>query len=299
MWCFQNVRLINLRHLLTMVEQLIRLIVHSWSILRPPRSSKFLDRSLSPAIRPPSWCSTSFLFSSNHVKFYVIKTQHSSWYLDSQTLGSRFWFVLSRPFYPKRGLSHCLSIPAAKTVDSEMLMLSPKIWAYSSNTSRMPSKEEGVPLVNTMMSSAKLRWVSLRDVKSGWYPIHLFVTAELSILERTLLTMTNRYGDKEKPCLISLELEKNPSNSPLTETEKADVSTQRMIQVMNRSGYPMVWRTTSMKLHWVVSKALEISSFTAERDEMPCDTPDRRWPEMTRSMFSKADPRFSEFFRSP
>lgn len=29
-----------------MVEQLIRLIVHSRSLLRPPRSSKFLDRSI-------------------------------------------------------------------------------------------------------------------------------------------------------------------------------------------------------------------------------------------------------------
>ena len=101
MRCFQNVRLINLRHLLTMVEQLIRLIVHSRSILRPPRSSKFPDRSLPPAIRPPSWCSTSLLFSSNHVKFYVIKTQHSFWYLDSQTFGSRFWLLLSRPSYPE------------------------------------------------------------------------------------------------------------------------------------------------------------------------------------------------------
>ncbi|KAF3498779.1 hypothetical protein DY000_02052864 [Brassica cretica] len=33
MFCFQNIRLINLRHLLTMVEPLIRLIVHSRSLL--------------------------------------------------------------------------------------------------------------------------------------------------------------------------------------------------------------------------------------------------------------------------
>ncbi|KAF2618686.1 hypothetical protein F2Q68_00039230 [Brassica cretica] len=33
MVCFQNIRLINLRHLLTMVEPLIRLIVHSRSLL--------------------------------------------------------------------------------------------------------------------------------------------------------------------------------------------------------------------------------------------------------------------------
>ena len=53
MFIFQNICLINLRHLLTMVEQLIRLIVHSRSILRPPRTSKLLDRSLSPKTRPP------------------------------------------------------------------------------------------------------------------------------------------------------------------------------------------------------------------------------------------------------
>ncbi|KAG5401143.1 hypothetical protein IGI04_015750 [Brassica rapa subsp. trilocularis] len=54
MLCFQNVRLINLRHLITMVEQLIRLIVPSRSILRPRHSSNFADRSLPSAVRPPS-----------------------------------------------------------------------------------------------------------------------------------------------------------------------------------------------------------------------------------------------------
>ena len=97
--CFQNICLINLRHCLTMAEQLIRLMVYSRWLLRPPRSSTFLDRSLSPAIRPQSWCSTKILVSSNHVKFHVIKSQHSSKYVDSQKLGSGFLLLLSRPFY--------------------------------------------------------------------------------------------------------------------------------------------------------------------------------------------------------
>ena len=75
MWCFQNLRLINLRHLLTIVEELIRVIVNSRSILRPPRSSKFPDRSLSPAIRPPSWCSTNLLsrpFLSRRAGYHIL-----------------------------------------------------------------------------------------------------------------------------------------------------------------------------------------------------------------------------------
>ena len=75
MWWFQNVRLINLRHLLTMVEQLIRLIVHSRSILRPPRSSKFPNRSLPPAIRPPSWCLANLLsrpFLSRRAGYHIL-----------------------------------------------------------------------------------------------------------------------------------------------------------------------------------------------------------------------------------
>ena len=44
MLCFENVHPINLRHLLTMVEQLIRLIVNSRTLLRPLRTSKLLDR---------------------------------------------------------------------------------------------------------------------------------------------------------------------------------------------------------------------------------------------------------------
>jgi len=111
MLCFQNVHLINLRHLITMVEQLIRLIVPSQTILRPPRSSKFADRSLPPAVRPLSWCSTSLLFSSNHVKFYVIKTQHSSWYLDSQMLGSRFILYYYYFFLSRRAGYHILPPP--------------------------------------------------------------------------------------------------------------------------------------------------------------------------------------------
>ena len=79
-WCFQNVLLINLSHCLTMVEQFIRLMVHSWSILWPSCTLKLLAWSLSPAIQPLSWCSTNLLFFLNHVKFYVIKTQHSSRY---------------------------------------------------------------------------------------------------------------------------------------------------------------------------------------------------------------------------
>ena len=92
MWCFQNVRLINLRHLLTMVEQLIRLIVHSRSILRPPRSSKFSDRSLSPAIRPPSWCSANLLsrpFLSRRVGYHSLPTSIVS-DCDTRFLG-HFW----------------------------------------------------------------------------------------------------------------------------------------------------------------------------------------------------------------
>ncbi|WZY97998.1 hypothetical protein YC2023_070327 [Brassica napus] len=54
MLCFQNIRLINLRHLLTMIEQLIQLIVHSRSILRLPRFSKFSVRFLPLTIRPSS-----------------------------------------------------------------------------------------------------------------------------------------------------------------------------------------------------------------------------------------------------
>ena len=97
---FQNVCLINLRHSLTMVVQLIRLKAHPRSILRPPRTLELHDRSLSLAIWPPSRCSTNLLFSSNHVKFYVIKTQHSSKYVESQKLGYIFWLCRSRPFYP-------------------------------------------------------------------------------------------------------------------------------------------------------------------------------------------------------
>ncbi|KAF2584649.1 hypothetical protein F2Q70_00036736 [Brassica cretica] len=41
-----------------MVEQLIQLIFHSRSILRPPRTSKLFDRSISPKTRPPQRYST-------------------------------------------------------------------------------------------------------------------------------------------------------------------------------------------------------------------------------------------------
>ncbi|KAF2533485.1 hypothetical protein F2Q70_00029323 [Brassica cretica] len=37
-----------------MVEQIIRLKAHPRSILRPPRTLELHDRSLSPAIRPPT-----------------------------------------------------------------------------------------------------------------------------------------------------------------------------------------------------------------------------------------------------
>ena len=100
-WCFQNILLINLSHCLTMVQQLIRVMVHSRSILRPPRTSKLLDRSLSPAIWPPSRCSTNLLISSNHVEFYMIKIQYSSSYFHSQKLDSKFWLYRSRPFCPE------------------------------------------------------------------------------------------------------------------------------------------------------------------------------------------------------
>ncbi|KAF2580842.1 hypothetical protein F2Q70_00011416 [Brassica cretica] len=63
MLCFQNVLLINLRHILTMVEQLIRLIVHSRSLLRTPRTLKLLDQSLSSATRPPQRYSTILFFN--------------------------------------------------------------------------------------------------------------------------------------------------------------------------------------------------------------------------------------------
>ena len=98
--CSQTVLLINLSHFLTMVECHVRLMLHPRSILRLPRTSKLLDRSLSPAIWPPSWCSTNLLFYSNHVKFYMIKTQNSSRCFDSQKLGSKFLLCRSRPFYP-------------------------------------------------------------------------------------------------------------------------------------------------------------------------------------------------------
>ena len=130
-WCFQNVILINLSHCLTMVEQLIRLIVHSWTILWPSCTSKLLDRSLSLAIRPPSWCSTNLLFSLNHVKFYVIKTQHSSRYLDSQKLGSKFQLCRSWPFYPfGRVTAPFIRFPINKVADSHVRV---KNWGWKAS----------------------------------------------------------------------------------------------------------------------------------------------------------------------
>ena len=58
-----------------MVEQLIRLIVHSRSLLRPPRTSKLLDRSLSPATRPPQRYLTNLFFFNGFLQRLPILTK--------------------------------------------------------------------------------------------------------------------------------------------------------------------------------------------------------------------------------
>ena len=89
-----------------MLEWHIRLMVHPQSIHRPSCTSQLLDWFLSPAIRPPSRCSTNLPFFLTHVKFYIIKTQNSSKYIDSQKLGFGFLLLLCRPFYTEgRGIT--------------------------------------------------------------------------------------------------------------------------------------------------------------------------------------------------
>ena len=64
-----------------------------------------------------------------------------------------------------------------------------------------------------------------------------------------------------------LKLEKNPCNSPLIETENAVVLMHFTVQVTNKSGMFIARRTVSMNDHFTVSKAFDISSLMAERDE--------------------------------
>ena len=67
---------------------------------------------------------------------------------------------------------------------------------------------------------------------------------------------------------MPLELGKKTSRSPLMETENVVVSTNLMIQVTNKPGLPIARRVASMNDHFTMSKALEMSSLIAEREDI-------------------------------
>ena len=81
------------------------------------------------------------------------------------------------------------------------------------------------------------------------------------------MTMTYKYGDKEQPWRIPLELEKNLFSSPLIETKNAAVLMHFRIHVTNKSGMFIARRIVSMNDHFTVSKALDMSSLMADREE--------------------------------
>ena len=66
---------------------------------------------------------------------------------------------------------------------------------------------------------------------------------------------------------MPLLLVKNPSSSPLTETENAAVLIHFIIQLTNISEYSIALKVSSIRDQLTVSKALEISSLIADRDE--------------------------------
>ena len=99
----------------------------------------------------------------------------------------------------------------------------------------------------TIVSSAKRRWEILTTCPLPLRILHPEMKPPSTTLQirtlRTSIPMTNRYGDIGSPCRSPFELEKNPTGSPLTNTENVAVEMQLHIQSLHLAPNPIFCRT--------------------------------------------------------